>query len=138
MVNECGIPQDRIFHSRSVGFLRDVKKATGGRGVDVVLNSLSGELLHASWECVAPFGCMVEIGKRDLIGHGALALEPFEQNRGYFGVEFARLSAERPEIPFRYVISILASPIHVIPAGLYATTVTLTGWLADPYDNTES
>ncbi|OBR13453.1 KR domain-containing protein [Colletotrichum higginsianum IMI 349063] len=54
LVNECGIPRDRIFHSRSVGFLQDVKKATGGRGVDVVLNSLSGELLHASWEWASP------------------------------------------------------------------------------------
>ncbi|KAK2052271.1 hypothetical protein LY76DRAFT_671662 [Colletotrichum caudatum] len=101
LVEEHRIPRHRIFKSRDVSFLQDVKKATGGRGVDVVLNSLSGELLHASWECVAPFGCMVEIGKRDLIGHGALALGPFEQNRGYSGVEFARLSSERPDIPFR-------------------------------------
>ncbi|TID02204.1 Highly reducing polyketide synthase cla2 [Colletotrichum higginsianum] len=54
LVNECGIPRDRIFHSRSVGFLQDVKKATGGRGVDVALNFPSGELLHVSWEWASP------------------------------------------------------------------------------------
>jgi NADPH:quinone reductase-like Zn-dependent oxidoreductase len=100
-MNEYGIQSERIFNSRDVSFLDDVMRATGGRGVDVVLNSLSGELLHASWKCVAPFGCMVEIGKRDLIGHGALALEAFEQNRAYFGVEFARLCSEKPVIVSR-------------------------------------
>jgi NADPH:quinone reductase-like Zn-dependent oxidoreductase len=72
--------------------------ATNGRGVDIVLNSLSGELLHASWKCVAEFGCMIEIGKRDLIGKGTLALDIFERNRTYFGVDFAQICAERPNI----------------------------------------
>ncbi|KAI0408030.1 KR domain-containing protein [Xylaria palmicola] len=34
-------------------------------GVDVVLKSLSGDLIHASWNCVAEFSTMVEIGKKD-------------------------------------------------------------------------
>jgi len=39
--------------------------ATNGSGVDLVLNSLSGELLSTSWKCVAPDGAMIEIGKPD-------------------------------------------------------------------------
>jgi hypothetical protein len=77
---------------------------TSGRGVDVVLNSLSGELLHASWECVAEFGCMVEIGKRDLRGKGRLALDLFEKNRRYIGADLATIGAKRPEIMSRYVL----------------------------------
>lgn len=42
------IPRDHIFNSRDASFLPGILKATNGRGVDVVLNSLSGELLHAS------------------------------------------------------------------------------------------
>jgi NADPH:quinone reductase-like Zn-dependent oxidoreductase len=55
-----GIPRERIFHSRDASFLPDVLRETNGRGVDVCLNSLSGELLHASWKCIAPRGkvCM--------------------------------------------------------------------------------
>jgi len=116
------IPRDHIFNSRDQTFQRDILEATGGRGVDVVLNSvcqsgrrpvvldpllthaqLSGELLHASWQCVAEFGCMVEIGKRDLIGKGSLALDLFERNRSYFGVDFAQICGERPEIASRRV-----------------------------------
>ena len=70
--------------------------ATNGRGVDVVLNSLSSDLLHASWSCVAEFGVMVEIGKRDLVGHGTLAMALFEQNRSFVGVDYSRIIQERP------------------------------------------
>ena len=97
-MREFNISRDRIFDSRQLTFQRDVLFATNGRGVDVVLNSLSGELLHASWKCVAEFGCMIEIGKRDLIGKGTLALDIFERNRAYFGVDFAQLCTERPNI----------------------------------------
>ncbi len=31
--------------------------------MDLALNSLSGELLHATWRCVAVFGKMIEIGR---------------------------------------------------------------------------
>lgn len=36
--------------------------------MDVELNPLSGELLHASWNCVAEFVKLIELGKRDLVG----------------------------------------------------------------------
>ena len=51
--------------------------ATGGRGVDVVLNSLTGDLLHASLQCCAQFGRFVEIGKKDLADSGRLNMHHF-------------------------------------------------------------
>ncbi|RYP07435.1 hypothetical protein DL765_009146 [Monosporascus sp. GIB2] len=53
--------------------------------VDVVLNSLAGEMLHASWKCVAEFGTFIEIGRRDFVGQGTLAMELFESNRTFVG-----------------------------------------------------
>ena len=81
--------------------MTDIMSATNGKGVDLVLNSLSGELLHASWKCVAEYGMMVEIGKRDLIGRGKLNLDIFEANRGYCGVDIAQVCAEKPELTTR-------------------------------------
>jgi NADPH:quinone reductase-like Zn-dependent oxidoreductase len=78
-------------------------KATGGKGVDLVLNSLAGELLHASWRCVAEYGIFVDIGKRDLIGEGRLAMEIFEANRGYHGVDVSRIGLEKPAITTKCV-----------------------------------
>lgn len=43
-----GIPRNRIFNSRNTSFLPDVLRETGGKGVNVILNSISGELIHAS------------------------------------------------------------------------------------------
>ncbi|RAK81482.1 KR-domain-containing protein [Aspergillus fijiensis CBS 313.89] len=89
LVREHGIPRDRIFYSRNASFQDDIMVATNDIGVDCVLNSLSGELLHASWQCVAACGCMVEIGKRDMLGRGQLALDRFEDNRAYIGLDLA-------------------------------------------------
>ncbi|KAF3067200.1 Lovastatin diketide synthase LovF [Daldinia childiae] len=92
------IPRSRIFNSRDKSFLGDIMAATNGRGVDVVLNSLSGELLHTSWECVAEFGKMIEIGKRDLIGNGKLALNIFELNRSYHGIDLGHIMDVRGDL----------------------------------------
>ena len=56
LVSELGVPRERIFNSRDDSFSSDIMRVTNGVGVDVVLNSLSGDLLHASWKCVAAYG----------------------------------------------------------------------------------
>ncbi|TDZ32378.1 Highly reducing polyketide synthase gloL [Colletotrichum spinosum] len=101
LVREWGLPRESIFCSRDTSFVQGVKAATDGRGVDVVLNSLSGELLHASWECVAPHGTFVELGKRDTLAGGKLAMAAFDDNRSFIGVEMANLAAQDPSIVSR-------------------------------------
>ncbi|PHH93163.1 hypothetical protein CDD83_19 [Cordyceps sp. RAO-2017] len=90
LMGNHGIPRAHIFHSMDSSFLGDVRRATDNRGVDVVLNSLSGDLLHASWECVAEFGTMVEIGKRDFRRRAKLSMETFEANRTFIGLDVKR------------------------------------------------
>ncbi|CAG8024491.1 unnamed protein product [Penicillium nalgiovense] len=98
LMENFGLPRERIFNSRNTSFQPDLMRATAGRGVDVVLNSLSGNLLHASWECVAKFGRMVELGKRDFISHGTLNMSLFEANRAFLGVDLAQVCKEIPEV----------------------------------------
>ena len=50
---------------------------TNNRGVDVVLNSLTGEQLHCGLEACANFGRFVEIGKRDIVDAGNLNMGAF-------------------------------------------------------------
>ena len=87
LMETFNIPRNRIFNSRNDSFVKGIMHETSGEGVDLVLNSLSGELLHASWTCVAAFGKMVEIGKRDLIGGGKLDMNTFLANRSYCCVD---------------------------------------------------
>lgn len=77
---EFQIPPDHVFNSRNLDFVEPIK-ALGGivkilssiwkinlhTGVDIVLNSLSGEFLLQSVGLLKPFGKFVEIGKRDIV-----------------------------------------------------------------------
>jgi acyl transferase domain-containing protein len=51
------------FDSRSPEFAVAIRELTRGQGIDVVLNSLSGDLLNASLQCLKPNGRFIEIGK---------------------------------------------------------------------------
>ena len=65
-VRELGIPRERISNSRTAQFEPDLLGATGGRGVDVVLNSLANELVDASLRLLPRGGRFVEMGKTDI------------------------------------------------------------------------
>jgi len=63
-----------VYDSRSTSFAADILAATGGQGVDVVLNSLTGEgFIAASLSVLAPGGRFVEIGKRGIWTPDAVA-----------------------------------------------------------------
>ncbi len=71
---------------------------TDGKGVDVILNSLTGNLLDESWRCVADGGTLVEIGKKDVLARNSLSMEPFNRNATYRGVDMAHSSISDPLI----------------------------------------
>lgn len=75
-----GIPRDHIFSSRDLTFAPGIKRMTRNRGVDVIVNALSGAGLRATWECIAPFGRFVEIGKVDIYSSARLNMEMFKNN----------------------------------------------------------
>jgi len=87
--SEFGIPRSRMFSSRSTTFAKEILAATDGRGVDVILNSLTGELLDETWRICAGGGTMVEIGKRDILDRKQLAMEPFDRNCSYRALDFS-------------------------------------------------
>jgi acyl transferase domain-containing protein/NADPH:quinone reductase-like Zn-dependent oxidoreductase/SAM-dependent methyltransferase/acyl carrier protein len=57
---------EHVFDSRGPEFADEILARTGGEGVDVVLNSLTGELIEASFRALARDGRFVEIGKRGI------------------------------------------------------------------------
>ena len=98
LTQRFGIPKEKIFNSRTASFAAKLLKKTQGQGVDLVLNSLAGDLLLASWDCVAEGGMMVEIGKRDLMGHAMLPMDKFLANRSFVGVDILTLARSRPNL----------------------------------------
>ena len=96
LVDKVNVPRNRIFCSRNTSFVDGIMRETQGRGVDLALNSLSGELLHETWRCIAEFGTMVEIGKRDILGAGKLDMDVFLANRSYCCVDLDQIVAQKP------------------------------------------
>ena len=82
--------------SRSLDFADEVLRRTDGRGVDVVLNSLSGEALVRGIDVLAPYGRFVEIGKRDVYEDSRIGLRALRRNASFSTVDIDRLSRERP------------------------------------------
>ncbi|WP_207957844.1 type I polyketide synthase [Streptomyces sp. YIM 98790] len=61
----AGVPVEHIASSRDLDFERRFRAATGGAGVDVVLNSLAGEFADASLRLLPRGGRFLEMGKTD-------------------------------------------------------------------------
>jgi NADPH:quinone reductase-like Zn-dependent oxidoreductase len=86
-----GIPADHISSSRDVSFASKIMAQTGGKGVDVVLNSLAGELLKASWDCIASFGRFIEIGRRDIEQNKSLDMAPLRRAASFAAVDVGHM-----------------------------------------------
>ena len=92
LISVFGIHSSRIFSSRSTIFARELMEATNGDGVDVIINSLTGDLLEESWGCIRDGGTMVELGKRDIIERNYLPMEPFSRNVSYRSFDISHKS----------------------------------------------
>ncbi len=90
-----------VLDSRSTEFSDEIIKHTNGTGVDVVLNSLPGDIMLKSIECMASFGRFVEIGKKDIEQNKVLFLKAFQNNLSYFALDTDRLVVEKPEVSSR-------------------------------------
>jgi NADPH:quinone reductase-like Zn-dependent oxidoreductase len=80
LMETYGIAEQNVFFSRNASFAERIMARTNGRGVDVILNSLAGEQLRHSGNCIAPFGRFLEIGKRDIALNTRLEMNPFFRN----------------------------------------------------------
>ncbi|KAH7316948.1 polyketide synthase-like protein [Stachybotrys elegans] len=91
LVSHCSVPSTHIFSSRDDGFVSALNAATGGRGVNVVVNSLVGDLMHATWRCLAPFGRFVEVGKRELVDAGKLEMDIVSRNTTFTAFDLTEM-----------------------------------------------
>ncbi|MEO3845056.1 SDR family NAD(P)-dependent oxidoreductase, partial [Streptomyces sp. B22F1] len=66
LLRELGLPEERIASSRDLDFVERFRRASGGAGMNVVLNSLAREFVDASLELLPAGGRFVEMGKTDI------------------------------------------------------------------------
>ncbi|KAK4242263.1 hypothetical protein C8A03DRAFT_40391 [Achaetomium macrosporum] len=87
LVREYGVDPENVFCSRRLSFAKGIMRRTAGQGVDVVLNSLAGDVLKETWRCMAPLGRFVEIGKTDFLANEALPMGQFAKSTTFAAVD---------------------------------------------------
>ncbi|KAG9564321.1 putative polyketide synthase, partial [Aureobasidium melanogenum] len=119
IMKEYGIPEDHIFYSRDTTFGPAIRQVTDGKGVDIVLNSLGGDFLRESWDCLAPFGRFIEIGKADITKNSRLEMAQFEYNVSFASVDLTKVAAYRPKLMKRLLNDVekLMSSGSIRPVG---------------------
>ncbi|KAK2057820.1 beta-ketoacyl synthase domain-containing protein [Colletotrichum caudatum] len=96
LIDNFNIPPDHIFSSRLRTFKQGILRLTQDRGVDCVLNSLSGESLHDSFAVLAPLGTFVEIGKSDIYRKNEISMIPFDNSVTFAAVDLTVLARLKP------------------------------------------
>ena len=96
-----------VFDSRSTAFGREILEVTDGAGIDVVLNSLTGEgFIDASLSCLAKGGRFVELARRDILSPDEMtALRP---DVAYSILDLYQLKLDDPARPGAALKEVLA------------------------------
>jgi polyketide synthase 5 len=95
LLRDMGI--EHVYDSRTVEFADQIRADTGGYGVDIVPNSVTGGAQLAGIKLLALGGRFVEIGKRDIYGDTKLGLFPFRRNLAFWGVDLGLMSVSHPQ-----------------------------------------
>lgn len=74
-------------------FDEEIRQVTGGRGVDVVLNMISGEALQRGLNSLAPSGRYVELAVHALRTSAPLDLTSLVDNQSFVSLDMRRLGA---------------------------------------------
>nr|WP_275939224.1 type I polyketide synthase [Polyangium spumosum] len=105
-----------VMDSRSLSFVDDVHHITGGEGIDVVLNSLSGEFIEASFGLLRDHGRFIELGKKDYYENRTLGVRPFLKNLSFSLVDLRGMMFQRPAM----VAELLREVRDQFAAGVFA------------------
>ncbi len=84
------------FDSHSHRWYDDLMEATGGDGVDVVLNSLAGHHIALCLKALRPSGWHCEIGKVDIYTDNSLSMRVFRKNLRFAAIDVDRLMLDDP------------------------------------------
>ncbi|OBK23302.1 polyketide synthase [Mycobacterium asiaticum] len=83
----AGLGVEYVGDSRSVDFADEILELTDGYGVDVVLNSLTGEAIRRGVQMLAPGGRFIELGKKDVYADASLGLAALAKSASFAVVD---------------------------------------------------
>ncbi|MEU7161912.1 type I polyketide synthase [Streptomyces chrestomyceticus] len=128
-LRDLGIAQ--VLNSRTPNFADDIRRITGGQGVDVVWNCLAGPAQAAGVELLAPGGRFLELGKKDIYAGSRLSLLPFGRALAFHTLYPAWEQSDHPHL--RRVSAQVAKALHhnllpALPVTAYPVTEAATAY----------
>jgi emericellamide synthase (highly reducing iterative type I polyketide synthase) len=127
LMETYGLAEDHIFSSRSTAFGRKIRQATSKGGVDVVLNSLGGDMFRESCNSVAPYGRFVEIGRKDFQDDMLMPTRFLLRNITFAYVDLALLIEDNKPLVKR----LLQDVIYLMASGAVRPTSITTMPISD-------
>jgi len=97
-----GFDDDHIADSRTLEFEEKFRTATGRRGMDVVLDSLTGDFVDASLRLTSAGGIFLEMGKTDI-------RDPREVAQRHPGVSYRAFDLFEPGIDHQLILNNLST-----------------------------
>ncbi len=85
-----------VMNSRHLDFAAEVMQLTGGKGVDLILNSLNGDFIPQNLAILAPNGRFVEIGKVGIWDRSQVAEQ--RADISYFPFDLLEISRQDPDL----------------------------------------
>lgn len=114
-LQEMGV--QHVMDSRSLDFADEIMQITGGRGVDMVLNSLAGDFIPKSLSVLADNGRFLEIGKSGLLTPKEAAA--LGRGKAYFIVDWTGDTRDNPalirDILLEITVLIEEEALHPLP-----------------------
>jgi len=112
-----------VLNSRSLAFADEVMEITKGKGVDVILNSLSGPALARGVATLAPFGRFLELGKSDIYQNSKLSMFLLRKNISFFTLDLGQALIERKKFVRRHIETmiqdIVEGRLHPLPLRVF-------------------
>lgn len=108
-----------VLNSRSLDFADKIMEITGGRGVDMVLNSLAGDFIPKSLSVLAPFGRFLEIGKRDILNNASLNLKLLEKNITFLVIDIDQKIPDEERILAKIVGHFISGHFRPLPYSIF-------------------
>ncbi len=115
--------------SRTLAFHRQIMARTEGRGVNLVLNALSGKAIAKGLACLAPNGRFLEIGKRDIYDDTSIGLWPFHKHISFCAIFLGDAATEvdpaHRMLVDDYVRRVREGTLHPLPHRVFPTSRVL-------------
>lgn len=113
-----------VFDSRSFDFAAEVMNRTGGRGLDVVLNSLTGEFIPHGLSILAAGGRFLELGKKEVYSHTQLEALSLRPGVTYHAIDLTGLQRDDPDAYGRLLREVMdqvrAGRFEVLPRHVFS------------------